>query len=59
MASKLSSSLLASLVGVLLLSSSPASASGAAKPAQKTFPTAKAAADALVAAAGTFDLAAL
>ena len=59
MTSRLHSSLLASLVGVLLLSSSPASAESAAKPAQKTFASAKAAADALVAAAEKFDVAAL
>ena len=59
MTSRLSSSLLAGALGVLLLSSSPASAASAAKPAQKSFSSAKAAADAIVAAAEKFDVAAM
>ena len=52
-------SLLAGTVWALVLSSSPATAAGTAKPAQRTFVSAKAAADALVAAAEKFDVKAL
>lgn len=47
---------LALAFGALLLAPFPASAAESATPAQKTFPTAKAAADALVAAAETYDV---
>ena len=46
-------------LGALLLSTAVLSAAEPAKPAQKTFPSAKVAADALVAAAETYDLEAL
>lgn len=47
------------LAGALVVASSAPGATAPATPAQKTFPSAKAAADALVAAAETFDVAAL
>ena len=54
-----SSSAISLLAGALLLASGAPGATAPAKPAQKTFASAKAAADALVAAAEKFDVAAL
>lgn len=59
MRSKTASSLLAGSLGALVLSSTAFATAAPAKPAQRTFASAKAAADALVAAAEKFDVEAL